>query len=35
LSQLWKLSVATVLLQALFSYLLLQREFRIRLPAST
>jgi Na+-driven multidrug efflux pump len=31
--QVWHLSVATVTLQALISYLLLRREFRLRLPA--
>jgi putative MATE family efflux protein len=32
--QVWHLSVATVALQALTSYLLLRREFRLRLPAA-
>jgi Na+-driven multidrug efflux pump len=32
--QVWHLSVATVALQALTSYLLLRREFRLKLPAA-
>jgi putative MATE family efflux protein len=32
--QVWHLSVATVALQALTSYLLLRREFRLKLPSS-
>jgi Na+-driven multidrug efflux pump len=35
LDQVWYLSVATVLLQAVFSYSLLHRQFRLRLGAAT